>query len=279
MLDQGLGRILNARGTTLPLGGRALIMGVVNVTPDSFFPGSRHPSADDALAAGVRLAAEGADIIDIGGESTRPGHQPVEADEELARVLPVVRELSRRLTVPVSIDTYKAKVAEAALAAGARIVNEVWGLARDPAMASIVAANGAAVIVMHNRETADAALDILDEVKGFFDRALARAAKAGIRNDRIVLDPGIGFGKTLAQNLTLLGRLEEIASWGYPVLVGVSRKSFIAKLAPSVPDERLPATIAANVIAAVSGAAILRVHDVAAHVQALKIAEAIRGAS
>jgi dihydropteroate synthase len=279
MLDLAIDRTLDARGTALPLGGRSLIMGVVNVTPDSFFAESRHPSADDAVAAGVRLVEEGADIVDVGGESTRPGHHPVHAAEERVRVLPVVEQLSRRVAVPISVDTYKAEVAEAALAAGARIINDVWGLARDPAMAGVVAAGGAAVIIMHNRAKADASIDILDEIKTFFDQALSRAVKAGIRNDRVVLDPGIGFGKTLEQNLAVLARLKEIAGWGYPVLVGVSRKSFIAKLAPSEPGERLPATIAANVIAALCGAAILRVHDVAAHVQALKIAEAIRSAS
>jgi dihydropteroate synthase len=279
MLDLSPVRTLDARGSVLPIGRRPLIVGVINVTPDSFFADSRHPEASDAIATASRLVAEGADVIDIGGESTRPGHVPVDAAEELARALPVVRELSSRLSVPISIDTYKAKVAEQALAAGAKIVNDVWGLSRDPAMAATVAAHDAAVVIMHNREKADPALDIVDEIEAFFDKALERAAAAGIRKDRIVLDPGIGFGKTFEQNLTVLARLEEIAGWGFPVLLGVSRKSFIGKLVPSVPGERLPATIAANVIGMLAGVAIVRVHDVAAHVQALKIAEAIRGAA
>jgi dihydropteroate synthase len=278
MLDTSL-RTLDARGTTLPLGARPLIMGVINVTPDSFFEESRHPGTSDAIATALRFAAEGADIVDVGGESTRPGHVPIEAEEELNRVLPVVKELSRSISVPVSIDTYKAKVAERALAAGAKIVNDVWGLSRDPAMAPTVAAHNAAVVIMHNREKIDPSLDILDEIEGFFGRALERAATAGIRNDRIVLDPGIGFGKTLGQNLAVLARLEEIVELGFPILLGVSRKSFIGKLVPSAPGERLPATIAANIIGVLGGVAIIRVHDVAAHVQALKIAEAIRGAS
>jgi dihydropteroate synthase len=279
MLDLSPARILDARGAALPLGKRPLIMGVINVTPDSFFNESRHPRVSDAVATALRFVAEGADIVDVGGESTRPGHVPIDAEEEIGRALPVVRELSRCIAVPISIDTYKAKVAERALAAGAKIVNDVWGLSRDPAMAATVAAHDAAVVIMHNREKADPSLDIVDEVEGFFGKALERAAAAGIRKDRIVLDPGIGFGKTLKQNLVILARLEEIVGLGFPVLLGVSRKSFIGKLVPSEPGERLPATIAANIIGALAGVSILRVHDVSAHVQALKIAAAIRGAS
>jgi dihydropteroate synthase len=279
MLDLSPVRILDARGAALPLGTRPMIMGVINVTPDSFFDESRHPRAPDAVATALRFVAEGADIVDVGGESTRPGHVPIDAEEEIGRALPVVRELSRSIAVPISIDTYKAKVAEQALAAGAKIVNDVWGLSRDPGMAATVAAHDAAVVIMHNREKADPSLDIVDEIEGFFGKALERAAAAGIRKDRIVLDPGIGFGKTLEQNLVILARIEEIVGLGFPVLLGVSRKSFIGKLVPSEPGERLPATIAANIIGALAGVSIIRVHDVAAHVQALKIAAAIRGAS
>jgi dihydropteroate synthase len=279
MLDLSPARILDARGAALSLGARPLIMGVVNVTPDSFFDESRHPQAADAIATALRFVAEGADIVDVGGESTRPGHVPIDAEQESGRVLPVVRELYRSIAVPISIDTYKAKVAEQALVAGAKIVNDVWGLSRDPNMAPTVAAHDAAVVIMHNREKADPSLDIVNEVEGFFQKALERAATAGIRKDRIVLDPGIGFGKTLEQNLVILARLEEIVGLGFPVLLGVSRKSFIGKLVPSEPGERLPATIAANVIGALAGVSMIRVHDVAAHVQALKVAAAIRGAS
>ena len=279
MLDLSPARILDARGTTLPLGKRPLIMAVINVTPDSFFEESRHPGVSDAVATASRFVTEGADIIDVGGESTRPGHVPIDAEEELSRILPVVRELSRSIKVPISVDTYKAKVAEQALAAGAKIVNDVWGLSRDPAMAATVAAHNAAVVIMHNREKADPALDIVEEIESFFGKAIERAAAAGIRQNRIVLDPGIGFGKTLEQNLAILARLEEIIGLGFPVLLGVSRKSFIGKLVPSGPGERLPATIAANIIGALAGVSIIRVHDVAAHAQALKIAGAIRGAS
>jgi dihydropteroate synthase len=279
MLDLSPARILDARGAVLPLGKRPLIMAVINVTPDSFFEESRHPGVPDAVATALRFVTEGADIIDVGGESTRPGHVPIDAEEELSRVLPTVKELSRSIAVPISIDTYKAKVAEQALAAGAKIVNDVWGLSRDPAMAATVAAHDAAVVIMHNREKADPALDIVEELESFFGKAIERAAAAGIHQNRIVLDPGIGFGKTLGQNLTILARLEEIVGLGFPVLLGVSRKSFISKLVPSGPAERLPATIAANIIGALAGVSIIRVHDVAAHAQALKIVAAIRGAS
>lgn len=278
MLDAPKSRALDARGRKLPIGGRTLVMGIVNVTPDSFSDGGRYPTADAAIAAGAQLVGEGADIVDVGGESTRPGHEPVDAGAELARVLPVIAGLASQTGAALSIDTSKAAVAEAALKAGASIVNDVWGLARDPRMAFVVAAHDAAVVIMHNRETADPALDILAELSTFFSRTLDSASAAGIRPDRIVLDPGIGFGKTLTQNLTILARLETFTALGFPILIGVSRKSFIAKLSPSEPDDRLPGTIAANAIAVLAGAAIVRVHDVAAHMQALRIAEAIRGA-
>jgi dihydropteroate synthase len=279
MLDPTQNTHLDARGLSLPLGKRTLMMGVINVTPDSFFGGSRYPTPQAAVAASLQLIAEGADIIDVGGESTRPGHTPVSTDEELGRALPVVIALARETAAPISIDTYKTAVAERALKAGAHIVNDVWGLSRDPAMAKVVAAYDAAIIIMHNREQIDASLDIIEELKSFFARALDRAAQAGIPHNRIVLDPGIGFGKTLDQNLALLAHLDELVRLGFPVLLGVSRKSFIGKLFKSEAEERLPGTIAANIAGVLAGVAIIRVHDVAAHAQALKIAEAIRGAS
>ena len=278
MLDAPKLRALDARGRKLPVGGRTLIMGILNVTPDSFSDGGSYPTAHAALAAGLEFAAEGADIVDVGGESTRPGHEPVDAETELARVLPVIAGLAAGIKAPISVDTSKAAVAEAALKAGACIVNDVWGLAQDPDMAGVVAAHNAAAVIMHNREKVDPGLDILAELSTFFARALDRATAAGIRPDRIVLDPGIGFGKTLEQNLIILARLGTFCALGFPVLIGASRKSFIAKLSPSEPRNRLPGTIAANVVAAFAGAAIVRVHDVAAHVQALRIADAVRGA-
>lgn len=279
MLDQLPSRSLDARGHRLPIGPRTLVMGIVNVTPDSFSDGGLFQTREAAVAAGLRLIAEGADIVDVGGESTRPGHVPVDAEEEIERAIPVVAELVARTAAPISIDTHKARVAERALKAGAHIVNDVWGLSRDPDMAAVAAAHEAAVVVMHNREAADPEIDILADLRDFFARALERAAAAGIRNDRIVLDPGIGFGKTFEQNLVILARLGELGELGFPLLLGTSRKSFIGRLVPSEPRDRLAGTIASNVIGVLAGAAIVRVHDVAAHVQALRVADAIRGAA
>jgi dihydropteroate synthase len=277
MLEPNRGRTLDARGMPLRIGERTLVMGVINVTPDSFSDGGIYPSPQAAIDAGLRMIAEGADIVDVGGESTRPGYAPVAAEEELRRAIPVVAGLTRATQTPISIDTYKARVAAAALAEGARMVNDVWGL-RDPDMAGVVAQHQAALIIMHNRAAADPSIDIFDDMRGYFERALARARAANIRDDRIVLDPGIGFGKTLGQNLQILARLEELRAFGYPLLIGTSRKSFIGRLFPSEPRERLPGTIASNALAVYAGVDIIRVHDVAAHVQALRVAEAIRGA-
>lgn len=249
-------------------------MGILNVTPDSFSDGGAYASVAEAVAAAQRMVAEGAAIIDIGGESTRPGHAPVDAGTELERTIPVIESLTAIATVPISIDTYKAEVARAALDAGAHIVNDVWGLTRDPDMARTVADAGAAVIIMHNREQADASLDIFEEMKVFFSRAVEQALAAGVGEDQIVLDPGIGFGKTLEQNLAILGNLARLNDCGFPVLLGASRKSFINKVSPSEPDKRIGGSVVTTVFAALSGIAIVRVHDVATHMQALKIVEA-----
>jgi dihydropteroate synthase len=278
MLEPAPIRTLDARGLPLKLGGRTLVMGVINMTPDSFSDGGLYADAGAAVRAGLRMIEEGADIVDVGGESTRPGYVAVDAGEELKRALPVIAGLVEKTDIPVSIDTYKAAVAEAALKEGARIINDVWGLQRDPDMARVVAAAGAAVVIMHNRERVEPTIDILEDIRAFFVNSLARARAAGIREDRIVLDPGIGFGKTLEQNLSVLARLDELHEFGFPLLLGTSRKSFIGRLSPSEPRERLPGTVAANTFAVLARVAILRVHDVAAQVQALRVAEAIRGA-
>ena len=258
-------------------GRRTLVMGILNVTPDSFSDGGTFAAPDAALARAAQLAQEGADILDIGGESTRPGHVPISADEEQARVLPIIAALARRLPIPISIDTYKASTADRALAAGARIVNDVWGLQRDPEIASVAARHGAPVVVMHNRESADASLDIVEEMRRFFARSLAIARQAGIPDDHIVFDPGIGFGKTPDQHLEALRRLPEIRAFGFPVLVGASRKSLLGRIAAreTAPRERLIGSIAAHVLAATLGADIVRVHDVAAHVEALRAVDAV----
>lgn len=253
------------------------IMGIVNVTPDSFSDGGLFASREDAVAQGLRLQAEGAAIVDIGGESTRPGHAAVPAETEMARVIPVIEALAPRLGIPISIDTYKAQTARAALGAGARIVNDVWGLQRDPAIADVAAEFGAGVIVMHNRETADPSLDVIDELRRFFEHSLAIARRASIPDGHIVLDPGIGFGKSPDQQIEALRRLSEIRAFGFPVLVGVSRKSLLGRIADrdTRPDERLTASIAAHVLAATLGAAIVRVHDVAPHRDALRVVDAV----
>ncbi|MFD2250084.1 dihydropteroate synthase [Pseudochelatococcus lubricantis] len=258
--------------------GKPLIMGILNVTPDSFSDGGRFDSPASALAQAQTLLDEGADILDIGGESTRPGHVPLAAAEELARVLPVIEAvapLARARGVPVSIDTYRAETARAALAAGATIVNDIWGLQRDPDMAAAAAAFGAPVVVMHNREAPDASLDIVDEMRHFFLRSIAIARQAGIADADIVLDPGIGFGKTPEQSIEALGRLAEIRRMGFAVLVGASRKSFIGNLIQRPPDARLYGTLAAHLAALAQGADILRVHDVLPHVEAVRVWQAI----
>jgi dihydropteroate synthase len=259
--------------------GRPLIMGVLNVTPDSFSDGGQFIEPAAAIEHARRLAAEGADIIDIGGESTRPygGMRPVTAAEERAR-LESILPAAATIGVPVSIDTMKASVAAWALEAGASIVNDVWGLQRDPDMARVVAEHGAPIIIMHNRESADPAIDIINDVSEFFSRSLEIAWSAGIAHDRIVLDPGIGFGKTPEQSLACIARLDEWRGFDAPLLVGASRKRFIASIVPSEPMDRLGGSLAAHLLAAENGAAIIRVHDVAPTLQAFAVAAAIRHA-
>jgi dihydropteroate synthase len=257
--------------------GRPLVMGVLNVTPDSFSDGGQFYAPAAATDRARRMLAEGADILDVGAESTRPygGAQPVSAEEEwrrLQQVLPAVLELG----VPVSVDTMKAAIATRALALGAAIVNDVWGLQRDPGMADAVAEHGAGVVIMHNRETVEPAIDIVADIEAFFARSLQLADRAGIARDHVLLDPGIGFGKTAEQSVAALSRLDRLKAFGLPLLVGLSRKRFIASISPSEPDQRLGGSIAGNVLAVLAGAAIVRVHDVAETVQALRVLAAIR---
>ncbi|MHC4048615.1 dihydropteroate synthase [Bradyrhizobium sp. 25ACV] len=254
------------------------VMGVLNITPDSFSDGGEFIAPDQALARARAMIADGVDIIDIGAESTRPykGAKAVTADDELARLKPVLASVVA-LGVPVSIDSMKAEVVAFALDHGAAIANDVWGLQRDAAMAPLVAARGVPVIVMHNRDDADPAIDIITDMKTFFLRSLDIAAKAGIARDKIVLDPGIGFGKTAEQSMTALARLREFEMFGLPILVGASRKRFIASVSPSEPKDRLAGSIAAHLIAAQRGAKIIRTHDVAETLQALRVANAIEG--
>jgi dihydropteroate synthase len=255
---------------------RPLVMGVLNVTPDSFSDGGRFIDPDRAIAQAQRMIADGADIIDIGAESTRPygSAAPVSYEDELARLAPVLPAVVK-LKTPVSIDTIKAGIATWALDQGAAMVNDVWGLQRDPAMADVVSEYDMPVVIMHNRESADPALDIIADVHAFFQRSLDIAKRAGIARDRMVLDPGIGFGKTPEQSIACLARLAEFKRFGLPLLVGASRKRFINAVAPSAPDERLGGSIASHLAAVANGAAIVRTHDVAETVQALRVAAAI----
>jgi len=278
---------LRVGGRALDLGGRTLVMGVLNVTPDSFADGGQYLDAARAVSHGVAMARAGADILDVGGESTRPGARAVAAAEELERVLPVLRGLRQSVQVPLSIDTTKAAVAREALAAGASLVNDVSGMTADPKMMDAVAQGGAACCIMHAQGTPDTMQvdprysDVVAEVFEFLDGAVARAAAAGIPRERLLVDPGIGFGKTLAHNLILLRRLSDLRQLGCGILVGTSRKSSLGKLVgDKPPSERLAATLGSvGAIAALGGADVVRVHDVAEVHDALAVADAVRRAS
>jgi dihydropteroate synthase len=254
------------------------LMGILNVTPDSFSDGGRHSELAAAVARARAMVADGAAIVDIGGESTRPGHVPVPEDEELRRVVPALEALAE-LNAPISIDTSKAKVAREAARLGACVINDVWGLQRDPDMADAVAETGSAVVVMHNRDEKDPALDILDDVERFFERSLNLAAGAGVPFSRILLDPGIGFGKTRQQNHACIWNLDRFRRLGAPILVGLSRKSFIGGIIDAEVDRRLPGTLAADTIALMRGASVLRVHDVLENRAALAVFMALNAAA
>lgn len=259
--------------------GRPLVMGILNVTPDSFSDGGRFFDPTRAIAHASEMAGQGADILDIGAESTRPygDARPVSAEDELARLMPVLPDVAA-LGLPLSIDTIKSSVAAWALDNGASIVNDVWGLQHDPGMAALVAKRGVPVIAMHNRDSADAGIDIVADVIAFFARTLEIAAQAAIAREMIVLDPGIGFGKTPEQSIVCLARLAAFKRFGLPLLVGASRKRFINTITPSAPDQRIGGSIASHLIAVASGASIVRVHDVAETVQALRVTSAIAAA-
>ncbi len=257
---------------------RPIVMGILNVTPDSFSDGGRFIDRQAALSHAKEMTARGCDIIDVGGESTRPGAAPVTETEELARIESILAELAETIEVPLSIDTYKANVAARAIELGAVLVNDVWGLQRDPVMAEMVAAAEAAVVIMHNRTQKDASIDILADIKGFFVRSLALAEAAGIPRSRIILDPGVAFGKTARQNVEVLAGLGELADFGCPILIGVSRKAFLGSLADNQIEAQVFGTVAANLAAYAAGASLFRVHDVAEHVAALRVFHAIRPA-
>lgn len=257
-----------------------LVMGIVNVTPDSFSDGGRFLDAEAAVARGLELAAQGAEILDIGGESTRPGAQPVSEAEELRRVLPVMEKLAARTRAALSIDTMKPGVARAALAAGASIVNDVGAVGANHAMWETVAEFSAGYVVMHapgmpGRMPPPAYADVVREVGGFFLERMSRLKESGIAAEQVALDPGIGFGKTVEHNLLLLAGVRTFTQWRRPLLIGVSRKSFIEKITGAKLNERLPASLACATLAVQAGANIIRTHDVAETVQAVRMAEAI----
>ncbi|HEY6122845.1 MAG TPA: dihydropteroate synthase [Pyrinomonadaceae bacterium] len=274
-------------GQAVPIGTRTLIMAVLNVTPDSFSDGNEFLDRDKAIAHAEQMVAEGADLIDVGGESTRPGAKPVESEDEIRRIIPVIEQLAKRTSVPISVDTTKSLVASAALRAGAQIINDVSALRFDPEIADVAAGTGAGLVLMHSRggpatmHSLPAVHDIVEEVTISLGTSIDVALRRGVKKSSIVIDPGIGFGKTQEQNLELIAKLYLIAEAlpDFPILVGTSRKSFIGKiLNGAAADERLHGTMASVAIAVLNGADIVRVHDVKAAVETVRTVEAIRSA-
>lgn len=265
----------------LHLGRRTHVMGILNVTPDSFYDGKRHNTAEIAVNHALKMIEEGADIIDVGGESTRPGAYPISEAEELKRVIPLIKMLSKQTRKPISIDTYKASVAEKAIDAGASIINDIGGLLMDKHMAKVAAEAKAPVIIMHKKgkprtmQKYPIRKNVMSEILSYLQKSVSRAVEAGIDEDKIILDPGIGFGKTLRQNLEILKRLREFKSMGFPILIGTSRKQFIGAILKLSVQERLNGTLATLAVAVINGAHIVRVHDVREAVQVVRICDAI----
>ncbi len=273
--------ILQVNGKDITFGPRTWIMGVINITPDSFSDGGRYFDKDKALERGLQLVEEGSDIIDIGGESTRPGSEPISPEEEIGRVVPLITALRKRTDTLISIDTTKSEVAQAALDAGADIINDISALRFDPRMAPLVAEEDVPVILMHMKGTPKTMQvnptyeDVLLEVKAFLEESIDKAQASGIKKEKIIIDPGIGFGKRLKDNLVLINNLHMLEELERPILIGVSRKSFIGSILDSPPEERLEGTIASAVLSVIHGAHILRIHDVSSVKKAVRVAEAI----
>jgi len=263
-------------GRRFEWGSRTYVMGIVNVTPDSFSGDGVGANLDAAFAQGMRMVKEGADFLDVGGESTRPGHVPISIADEISRTEAVVRRLASESGVPVSIDTYKLDVAEAAVAAGATILNDIWGLTRSPALADLAARHGCALVLMHNQDGTDYAGDIIAEIKRFLKVSVGIAEAAGVSRERILVDPGIGFGKTAEQNWMVMRRLDELRELGQPILIGTSRKSFIGKLLDLPAAERVEGTAATVTAAVLRGADVVRVHDVEAMTRVVRVADHMR---
>ena len=253
---------------------KTYVMGILNVTPDSFSDGGSYTSIDKAMEQTKKMIQQGADIIDVGGESTRPGHVQIGDEEEIKRVVPVIREIKKKFDIPVSIDTYKSAVAKAALEAGADLLNDIWGFRYDEKMAELAAEYDVPVCLMHNRDNLDYD-DFMEDVKKDLQISLDIAEKYGVKKENIMLDPGVGFGKTYEQNLMVMNHLEEIVDMGYPVLLGTSRKSVIGLTLDLPVDEREEGTLATSVLGAIKGCQFVRVHDVEKNVRALKMTDAI----
>jgi dihydropteroate synthase len=268
--------IADIGGRHFDWGSRTYVMGIVNVTPDSFSGDGLGTDRERAIAQGMRMVKEGADVVDVGGESTRPGHVPISTAEEISRTQTVVAELARNSGVPVSIDTYKVEVAEAAVSAGATVLNDIWGLTRSPALAELAARRGCAIVLMHNQDGTDYSGDIIDEIKRFLSAAARRALDAGVPRERVLVDPGIGFGKTAEQNWVVMRRLEELKEVGHPILIGTSRKSFIGKLLDLPVSERVEGTAATVTAAILRGVDVVRVHDVQAMTRVVRVADHMR---
>jgi dihydropteroate synthase len=265
----------------LNLGTKTYVMGILNVTPDSFYDGKRYATHESAVEHALDMVSCGADIIDVGGESTRPGASPVAETEEITRVIPLIKLLSKRIRAPISIDTYKAAVAERAIDAGASIINDIGGLRMDKEMARVAAASQVPVIIMHKKGSTRTMQkyplrkNACAEIRSFLKKSISLAVSAGVKRERIIVDPGIGFGKTAQQNLEILRRLREFASLGFPVLVGTSRKKFIGAVLDIPVHERLYGTLATLAVAVMNGAHIVRVHDVREAVQVVTLCDAI----
>ena len=254
---------------------RIYIMGILNVTPDSFSDGGKYNNKDEALRRVEQMIAEGADIIDVGGESTRPNYIHISDEEEIERVLPIIEDIKRHFDIAISIDTYKSKVAESSLAAGADLINDIWGLKKDPRMAEVIAKYDVPVCIMHNREEA-VYNSFMEDVISDLRESIEIAQKAGIKKDKLIIDPGVGFAKTYEMNLIVVNRLEELKQFGLPVLLGTSRKSMIGLTLEEPVENRLEGTIATSVMGAMKGCNFVRVHDVLANLRAIRMTEAIR---
>jgi dihydropteroate synthase len=268
--------IADIGGRRFEWGSRTYVMGIINVTPDSFSGDGLGTDVDRAVAQGLRMVQEGADMLDVGGESTRPGHQPITGAEEIARTEGVVARLAREAGVPISIDSYKLEVASRAVATGATIVNDIWGLTRSPELAELAAARSCALVLMHNQDGTDYTGDLMEEIKRFLGVAIEHALRVGVPRERVLIDPGIGFGKTAEQNWVVMRRLQELRELGQPILIGTSRKSFIGKLLDLPAGERVEGTAATVTAAVLRGSDVVRVHDVREMTRVVRVADHMR---